>query len=128
MKYQALDEHLRLNGTWIQLHLNEDGVDYPTEGPSAGSTAEFNNGNFTVRSAEGDCLLEGTYRIDPAPDPAEIDWTDSSGDDAGKLFRAIYRLTETTFTFCAADEGLARPKAFEPQKGYTIRRFARHEA
>lgn len=116
---------MRLNGTWSQQYLNEDGVDHIADDPGTGSTAEFDNGNFTVRSAAGERLLEGTYRIDPIPDPPEIDWTDSTGVDAGKMFRAIYRLTDSTFTFCAADEGMARPKTFEPQKGHTIRRFTR---
>lgn len=128
MKYQALDEHLRLNGVWIQTHANEDGIDFSTADKSIGSISEFNSGVFEVHAADGECLLKGTYRINPNAVPPEIDWADTEGDDAGKTFRSIYKLTSSTFMFCAADVGMARPSSFEPRSGHTIRKFLRKTA
>ena len=114
-----------LNGSWIQVYSNEDGVDNPEEEKGLGSITNFKDGEFIVYSTENKIALKGEYITRPDASPPEIDWVDSIGIDAGKLFPSIYELTDDTFMFCAADEGVARPKIFTPQKGHTIRKFSR---
>lgn len=125
MKNNLKDEHKRLNGTWYQTYVSENGVECINDEKGVGSISEFNNGLFSVWSVEGAQVLEGKYTINPAMTPAEIDWTDSVGIDKGRTFPSIYSLTNDTFEFCAADEGMERPVDFEPRIGYTIRRFSK---
>lgn len=119
------EEHDRLNGKWYQTYANEDGVDNPKDDKGLGTISEFKNGFFIVRSGGGDHVLEGTYEMNPKVTPPQIDWTDTAGSDSGKTFPSIYRLTNELFEFCAANEGMERPKTFEPRLGHTIRRFSK---
>lgn len=57
--------------------------------------------------------------------PKEIDWIDTYGEDAGKTFPAIYEITTDRLSFCVANEGMSRPRAFEAKVGHTLRFFKR---
>jgi len=120
-----LNDIEKLNGRWIQVYSNEDGIDNPEEEKGLGSIADFNNGEFFVYSKNGNLLLEGIYKINTRKNPQEIDWFDSSGPDKGKLLPAIYDLSQEYFIFCAANEDMKRPASFEPKNGHTIRKFQR---
>ena len=114
-----------LNGSWVQVYSNEDGIDNPEEEKGLGSITTFRDGEFIVYSTAREIVLKGEYRVRSDAIPPEIDWIDSIGVDVGKMFQSIYELTNDSFVFCAADEGMARPRALTPQKGHTIRKFSR---
>lgn len=114
-----------LNGLWVQTYLNEDCAENPSEFCGLSIFTEMDEGAFTVRTSDGQVVLKGTYVIDANARPPQIDWTDSIGEDSGKTFPSVYRLTKYSFEFCAADEGMARPTSIGPAKGHTIRRFRR---
>lgn len=110
------------------LYSNEDRVENSHEFRGLSIFTEMHEGTFTVRTADGQIVLKGTYVVDVNASPPQIDWTDAIGEDSGKTFRSVYKLTGTTFEFCAADERVARPTSIYPAKGHTIRRFKRIEA
>ena len=128
-KMKSISEEINcLNGKWRQIYVNENGVDNPISDDGLGTISEFYNGKFIVFSETGERVLEGTFLINPSASPAEIDWSDTIGPDLGKTFPSIYRLSNDSFEFCAADEGMERPRKFEARVGHTIRHFIRVNA
>jgi len=58
---------------------------------------------------------EGTFTVDPAKSPKEIDITSTAGPNKGKLIKAIYKIDGDTLTVCyelGTDKG-TRPEKFE---------------
>ena len=59
-----------LQGTWEEVAYEADGISKPPDEfsvPSALTT--FTEHNFSVRTAEGILLLEGTFALDASADP-----------------------------------------------------------
>lgn len=120
-----MDDSCMLNGYWLQTYVNEDGVEQPAQPGSFAIIAEMRDGEFTVRTSNGQLVLKGYYVVDENVHPPHIDWTDIIGEEAGKTFLSVYKLTPTSFDFCAADEGMPRPTSVLPATGHTVRRFTR---
>jgi uncharacterized protein (TIGR03067 family) len=115
-----------LQGAWEQVAMEEDGVcDPPDSFGANGARTAIAGNRFSVRTAEGEVLLEGVFELDAAPSPRSITWIDSTGPDAGKRLPASYTLEGDRFVFIAADEGAARPVVFRTGKGQTMRSFVR---
>jgi len=113
-----------LQGSWLQVGLEEDGVvDPPDMYGAPGAMTTFHQNHFAVRTVDGTLLLEGTFEIDATT--KTIDWTDTMGPDAGKTLPAIYRLDGDHFVFIAADPGAPRPTEFRTGPGQTMRSFVR---
>lgn len=108
-----------LQGRWRQLSATENG-EAIDGGDEIILTVQADT--FAVRR-NGVVEIHGTYRVDFTVVPAELDWTDTGGVDAGKTFKSICNLDGGGFGFCAADEGMARPTAFVASPGHTIRWF-----
>ena len=94
------------------------------------STDETSHSNEISEEME---RLQGTwkqigYERDPTRTPKTVDWTDTTGEDAGKTLLAIYRLEEDVFTFCAAYPGLERPTEFRTRPGQVLRVSRRERA
>ncbi|SMF15131.1 uncharacterized domain TIGR03067 protein [Alteromonadaceae bacterium Bs31] len=120
-----MDDIKRLNGYWKHTYVNDSHQAFPPEDLGLNTITKFTDGKFVVTKPDGQCVLAGVYKIDSTASPSAIDWTDTTGEDAGKTFLAIYKLTPDEFMFIAADEGLARPSSFLPQSGHTLRKFIR---
>ncbi len=115
-----------LQGRWEQVDLEVDGTPNPPDEYTApGTLVTINGNNFTVRRADGEILLQGTFELDASTSPKSITWIDSVGPDTGKRLPASYELDRDNFTFIAADEGAPRPLLFRTTAGLTMRTFKR---
>ena len=115
-----------LQGGWLQVGLEADGVSNPPDQHGApGALTRFSGQRFSVRTVEGDLLLEGTFTLDASTTPRSITWVDSIGADSGKRLPASYRLDGDHFVFIAGDEGASRPTVFHTGPGQTMRTFVR---
>src|SRR5471030_983847 len=111
-----LSDLAALQGSWEQVDFEESGVVNPPDAHGApGAITTFHQNHFTVRTADGALLLEGTFELDDAA--KTVDWTDTMGADAGKTFPAIYRLDGDRFVFIAADASAPRPTEFRTGVG-----------
>lgn len=59
----------------------------------------------------------GSLKIDETKTPKVMDATDTEGDDAGKVIKAIYELKGDTLRVCYAMKGDERPTAFATKEG-----------
>jgi RNA polymerase sigma factor (sigma-70 family) len=106
----------RLQGTWSAVSLNVDGIPIP------GSQAQvtFTDNQMTLLDTFG------TYRIDAAKDPMQLDWTVQGG-----VSHHIFELRGDELTLCVlhspdpAIKDLPRPQDFSPQQGKIITVFRR---
>lgn len=114
-----------LQGRWIQIKCNSDGVDNPVDEFNDNPVLEIIENTFSVFASSGELIIAGVFTINPLANPQSIDWTDTVGADKGKTFPSIYTLSKNALVFCAADEGMERPSSYEPGYGYTIRCFER---
>ena len=126
MNARSLRDLEALQGRWEQVSLEVDGVEKSSDdlSPSGGLTA-FAGSQFTVYTADGALLLEGSFTLDASTDPKRVNWLDSTGPDAGKVLAAIYQLDGDRFVFVAADAGAPRPTKFRTGPGQTMRTFIR---
>tara|TARA_R100000656_G_scaffold74749_1_gene55473 strand:- start:350 stop:733 length:384 start_codon:yes stop_codon:yes gene_type:complete len=125
MEINSNEEYEKFDGLWIQESCNSDGMDNPVENYGAAPTVTFTNNQFIVRSTTGEVKIEGLFSVNPYATPKEIDWFDTFGEDKGKKFLAIYEINRNRLAFCAANEGMERPREFEPKFGHTLRFFSR---
>jgi uncharacterized protein (TIGR03067 family) len=125
---EILAEMARLQGTWKQIGYERDGATEPVDELGREPRSTFVGDSFFVTLADGSIPIRGTYRIDPTRDPKTVDWTDATGEDAGKTLLAIYRLEEDLFTFCAASPGGERPTEFRARSGQVLRVNRRESA
>ena len=119
-------DYQNLQGIWEQISLEDNGVLNPADAHTApGALTTIRRDRFEVTTVKGDILLAGRFFLDSSTTPKSITWVDATGDDAGKLLPASYRLEGDEFVFIAADEGMPRPSAFSTGPGQTMRTFVR---
>lgn len=117
----------RLQGVWEQVRLEADGVvDPPDEHGAPGALTIIAGTHFSVRTVDGELLLEGSFILDAATRPKSVTWIDAIGADQGKLLPASYTLEGDRFEFIAGDAGAPRPIEFRTAAGQTMRSFVRH--
>ena len=125
----VIEEELkRFQGTWKQIAYERDGVTQPLDELGWDPVTTFTADQFVVTLADGTIPIKGTYRIDPTRNPKTVDWTDTTGEDAGKTLLAIYALQDDRLIFCAAYPGLERPKEFRTRPGQVLRAFQRESS
>lgn len=118
----GIDEELeKFQGTWRQVRCEADGVVNPADhfGPQPLTT--FTGNHYVVSLPDGTMVIEGTFTLDPSQEPKAVNWTDTCGADRLKTFPAIYAFQGDQLMFCAADEGMARPRVFQTRVGDTLR-------
>jgi uncharacterized protein (TIGR03067 family) len=115
------DEMQKLQGTWIQIECEVDGIRNPPEDYGDRPRATLTGNTFIVTRADGSIAIKGTFAIDPTREPKALDWTDTFGADAGKTFPAIYMVDGDRLIFCAGNAGQARPTEFRTRKGQVLR-------
>ena len=64
-----------------------------------------------------DAVRKGTFKIDPAKSPKQIDVTAADGPDKGKTMRGIYELKGATLRYCLAQPQKDRPTEFTSKAG-----------
>jgi uncharacterized protein (TIGR03067 family) len=117
----------RLQGVWEQVRMEADGVvEPPDEHGGPGALTTIAGTQFSVRSLDGELLLEGSFVIDASTRPRSITWIDAIGEDQGKLLPASYVLDEDRFEFIAGEADAPRPIEFRTTPGQTMRTFVRH--
>lgn len=108
-----------LQGTWQQIAFEENGIASPSSdshgAPDALTTIVGHH--FSVRTAAGQLLLEGSFTLDASVTPGAITWTDATGPDKNKPLLASYFLDGDRFAFIAADAGLPRRPDSVPGRG-----------
>ena len=116
----------RLQGRWRQVRFEENGaIDPPDTHSAPGAILTIDGNRFHVGVPGRETILEGSFALDARTAPKSITWTDATGEDAGKSLPAIYALSDTHFTFVAADEDMARPEDFSGVQGLTLRALVR---
>ena len=115
------EELARFEGTWRQVSCEADGVTDPPDEFGSAPITTFAGNTYVVTLADGTIVLVGTFTLDPAQRPKAVDWTDTCGTDKEKTFPAIYAFEGNHLIFCAADEGMERPKEFRTRVGDTLR-------
>ena len=91
-------------GKWRQIKFEENGFISPIDTHGAeGAIMTVSGNTFHVAVPGGETLIEGNFELDTSTSPKRIDWVDSIGEDAGKIFPAIYTLSNDAFEFAAAD-------------------------
>jgi uncharacterized protein (TIGR03067 family) len=122
------DDVRRIQGLWRQVAFEKDGVrDHPDERGWEPRTV-FSGDAFVVTLTDGSVPIKGTFRLDPTQTPAVVEFTDTFGEDAGKMFRGIYSLEGNRLAFCVADAGEATPTEFQTGPGQVLRVFVRETA
>lgn len=121
------DDFPLLQGHWLQIGYERDGVVDPIDGEQGWSPrTAISDQNFTVTIADGSTILSGVFKLDQTLHPKEIDWTDKAGSYASsRKIKAIYTLNRTEFVFCASYDGNARPTEFKTKSGQVLRRMRR---
>lgn len=115
-----------LQGQWKQVAFEENGLPCTLdEHGGSGAITTIQDCRFSVRTSDGELLLEGTFVLDASVTPKAITWIDSVGADAGKRLPASYELNGDHFIFIAADEGGPRPTVFHTGLGQVMRVFVR---
>jgi uncharacterized protein (TIGR03067 family) len=122
----AEDARKSLQGTWTATQAERDGKSVDDV---VGHRLSFTGARFQIRSKDGKTLHAGTFRVDPVPKPAAIDFEHTEGVLKGKAWIGIYRLDGDTLTVCdnAPNLDKPRPAAFDAKgaSGYVPITFKR---
>jgi uncharacterized protein (TIGR03067 family) len=111
------DDQGKLRGTWITVSQISDGkviLDEKTPAPSGPVVQLVYDGNqWTVKSGDK-TFAKGTFKIDAAKSPKEIDVMN----DRGKVtLQGIYEVKDDTYRYCVVPAGKARPTEFTSKPG-----------
>jgi uncharacterized protein (TIGR03067 family) len=104
------DEKKELNelkGTW-NITAFESGGDTP---PEIKGTFTFEGHDMKIKLGDRDHM--GTFKLDGAKKPKEIDVTPGDGPDAGKVMKGIYSITKDELKLALAHADGERPKSFD---------------
>ena len=116
-------EPTQLGGTWIALEAQRDGAPDPE---ALGHRLTFAANRFTIE-AKGKLLYAGTYTLDPAAEPARIDFRHDEGEVKGAVWEGNYRLEGEGLVICddAFDPKRERPTQFttSPSSGHVLITF-----
>ena len=116
----------KLQGKWQLVGAEHGGKSVPAK-ELADQTVEIVGPRTTAR--EGDDIKDEMkiIALDAKAKPATIDLEITKGDDKGKLVAGIWKLDSDKLSFCVAEPGKARPKAFEGKEGtgHTVLVFER---
>jgi uncharacterized protein (TIGR03067 family) len=114
------DDLAKLNGTWLTVSLVNDGktlVDEKTPPKQEPTTKLVYDGNTWMVKVGNKTVAKGTFKIDAAKSPKEIDIFDESGVKNEKTKLAIYEIDGDTYKYCLAPAGKPRPTEFASKEG-----------
>lgn len=106
----------RLQGTWTATRAERDAQ---AADDVIGHRLTLTANRFRIQSRDGKPLYAGTFRVNPAPNPATIDFEHSEGPLKGKAWKGIYTVDGDTLRVCDNAPNLekGRPTAFEAKAG-----------
>lgn len=103
------------HGNWSLISVERDGKKTPRDELAATKLAIQAN-KFVLRR-NSVLVSEGTFTLDPARKPKEIDETITAGPNRGKVFKGIYEIDETHHRVCFGAAGRQRPTEFSSKPG-----------
>ena len=117
---RAGDDLASLRGTWLTVSLVNDGkilVDQAVAAKPGPATKLVYEGHTWKLTFNDKVVASGSFTIDAAKSPKEIDIMDRSGvkNKATKL--GIYEIDGETYRYCLAPAGKPRPTQFTSEKG-----------
>jgi uncharacterized protein (TIGR03067 family) len=122
---ETTSEPAKLLGTWIALEAQRDGA---PDQEALGHQLAFMASRFRIES-KGKLMYAGTYTLDPAVQPARIDFWHDEGEAKGAVWEGIYRLEGDRLVICddAFDPARERPTKFttSPGSGHVLITFER---
>jgi len=101
-----------LQGDWTMVSASVNGATYPN---TTGTRHVV--GDTTTVMVNGELLLRAIFTLDPSASPKSIDYSVIGGALEGAHLVGIYRLDDSTLTFCMTSPGGTRPTAFETETG-----------
>jgi uncharacterized protein (TIGR03067 family) len=102
-------EQARLEGAWTAVKAERAGA---PAGELVGHRLEIAGERFRIST--GDRLLyAGTYAIDPAAQPARIDFRHEEGEARNQVWEGIYRLEGGRLAICDDAPNTAEPRPTE---------------
>jgi uncharacterized protein (TIGR03067 family) len=114
-KDKAVQEELaKFESTWKLVSLVVEGTEMPAN-LIKGTRLTLRGDKWTM--AEGGATHGGTFKVDVAKKPKEIDITFTEGPEKGKTIHGIYELEGDTYKVCIGMKGSDRPTAFESKPG-----------
>src|SRR5438874_1081106 len=99
----------KFQGDWSLISAQNDGKAMPEEEVKEHKLTIQGN-KFVLRKGSV-VISEGTFTLDPAKKPKQIDEMLTAGPSQGKVFLAIYEIDESHHRICFAAAGKERPKA-----------------
>jgi uncharacterized protein (TIGR03067 family) len=115
-----------LQGAWTALEAERNGAAAPD---LVGHRLRFDGEAFEIAGPDGAPIYAGSFRTDPAAEPAAIDFVNTAGEAAGVTWAGIWRLDGTTLTIVdnAPDPSRPRPADFAAPaaSGYVMVTFRR---
>lgn len=109
---QADADRQALQGDWTMISATRDGQAVP---PSAGT--RHVSGDTTTVTVNGELFMRARFTLNRATVPGAIDYDVLAGPTAGAHQLGIYRLADSTLTFCIAAPGVLRPTEFNTRMG-----------
>jgi uncharacterized protein (TIGR03067 family) len=113
------NELAKLRGTWLTVSLVNDGktlVDDKTKPTEPATTLVYDGDKWMVQVGDK-TVARGTFKVDVAKMPKEIDVFDESGLTNDTTKRGIYEISGDTYRFCLAPAGKPRPTEFSSKPG-----------
>lgn len=108
-------EQDRFQGKWALHSAKRDGKPMADEEVKK-ITLTIEGDRYVLRK-ESAVISEGTFVVDPAKTPKEIDELATAGPSKGKRFLAIYEIDDEQHKICFAAPGKDRPTDFSSTPG-----------
>jgi uncharacterized protein (TIGR03067 family) len=105
----------KFQGNWKLISAEQDGKRTP-QGEVKKIKLTIQANKFILRK-DSVVISEGTFTLDPARKPKEIDETITTGPNRGKIYLAIYEIDDAHHKICFAAAGKKRPTAFSSKPG-----------
>lgn len=102
-------------GNWSLISAEYDGKKTPAADVKKIKLAI--QGNKFILYKDAAAISEGTFALDPAKKPKEVNETITAGPNKGKVFLAIYEIDDKHHRICFAAAGKKRPTAFSAEPG-----------
>jgi uncharacterized protein (TIGR03067 family) len=106
----------KLQGKWYVTRMEHGGKATPAKQLTE-LLLEVSDGKMTTREGAAVKEEDAVVALDPRAKPAAIDLKVTSGPDAGKVVKGIYKLEGDALTVCVAEPGKERPAAFAAKEG-----------
>ena len=122
-------ELAKFDGTWVAASVEVGGKKIPDEElKKAPGRLTLKGGKWTLKA--GGREQSGTFTVDAAKKPKQMDIKPGDGPNAGKTIQAIYQLDGDTMKVCYAPPGKDRPTAFETKDkaGYALIVYKREKS